>query len=49
MTGRRILIVDDEAQILNVLRKILTTAGYEVDTASNAASALKLIRSGARG
>ena len=43
MTGRRILIVDDEAQILNVLRKILTTAGYEVDTALNAASALELL------
>ena len=43
MTGKRILVVDDEAQVLNVLRKILTTAGYEVDTALNAASALELI------
>ncbi len=42
MVGKRILIVDDDLQVLNVLRKTLATAGYEVDTALNAARALKL-------
>ena len=43
MLGSRLLIVDDEAQALNVLREIFTTAGYEVDTAFTAAIALELI------
>ncbi len=43
MLGSRLLIVDDEAQALNVLREIFTTAGYQVDTALTAAIALELI------
>ena len=43
MLGRRLLIVDDEVQAVNVLRKTLATAGYEVDTALNAARGLKLL------
>ena len=34
MTGARVLVVDDEPQILRALRTSLRGAGYEVDTAS---------------
>ena len=34
MGTQRILVVDDEAGIVDVLRDALTGAGYEVDTAS---------------
>ena len=34
MTGARILVVDDEPQILRALRTSLHAAGYEVDTAA---------------
>ncbi len=47
MLGSRLLIVDDEVQVVNVLRKTLAPAGYEVDTALNAARALELIWSNA--
>jgi two-component system KDP operon response regulator KdpE len=40
MTGTRVLVVDDEQQILRALRTSLRAAGYEVDTASTAAEAL---------
>jgi two-component system KDP operon response regulator KdpE len=40
MSGTRILVVDDEQQILRALRTSLRAAGYEVDTASTAAEAL---------
>ncbi len=42
MSGERILVVDDEPQILRFLKPSLTAAGYEVLTAENAADALKL-------
>ena len=42
MSGERILIVDDEPQILRFLRPSLTAAGYEVITAATGAEALKL-------
>lgn len=42
MSGERILIVDDEPQILRFLRPSLTAAGYDVITAATAAEALKL-------
>jgi two-component system KDP operon response regulator KdpE len=38
--GRRVLVVDDEQQILRALRTSLRAAGYEVDTADTAESAL---------
>jgi two-component system KDP operon response regulator KdpE len=39
MTGARILVVDDEPQILRALETNLRGAGYEVDTATNAEEA----------
>jgi two-component system KDP operon response regulator KdpE len=40
VTGARILVVDDEHQILRALRTSLRGAGYEVDTADTAETAL---------
>ena len=40
MTGARILVVDDEQQILRALKTSLRGAGYEVETADTAESAL---------
>jgi two-component system KDP operon response regulator KdpE len=40
MSGPRVLVVDDEPQILRALRTSLRGAGYEVDTAETAESAL---------
>lgn len=45
MAGERILVVDDEAPIVDLLQEVLSDAGYVVDAAGNAASALELIRS----
>lgn len=39
MSGARVLIVDDEAQILRVLRPALTASGYQVISAATAAEA----------
>lgn len=39
MSGERILVVDDEADIRTLVREILVDEGYEVDTAANAAEA----------
>lgn len=44
MAGERLLVVDDEAEIVDLLRDVLTGEGYEVDAASDAAGALALIR-----
>jgi len=44
MAGERILVVDDEAQIIELLRDVLVADGYVVDAASDAGSALQLIR-----
>jgi two-component system, OmpR family, KDP operon response regulator KdpE len=40
VTGPRVLVVDDEPQILRALRTSLRGAGYEVDTAETAEAAL---------
>ena len=40
MNGQRILVVDDEPQILRGLRVILTNAGYRVDAADTKQAAL---------
>jgi two-component system, OmpR family, KDP operon response regulator KdpE len=40
MNGPRVLVVDDEAQILRALRTSLRGAGYEVETADSAEHAL---------
>ncbi len=45
--GRRVLVVDDDPDILEVLGMILGSAGYEVLTASDGAQALALMSGGA--
>jgi len=40
MSGQRVLVVDDEPQILRALGTTLRAAGYEVDTAATAQAAL---------
>ncbi len=40
MSGQRVLVVDDEQQILRALRTSLRAAGYDVDTADTAEGAL---------
>ena len=40
MSGARVLVVDDESQILRALRTSLQGAGYEVEVAATAAEAL---------
>lgn len=47
MKGPRILIVDDEPQILRLLTVALNAAGYESITAASGAAALKLAATGA--
>jgi two-component system, NtrC family, nitrogen regulation response regulator NtrX len=39
MTASRVLVVDDESDIRELLREILSEEGYEVDAAANAAEA----------
>jgi two-component system NtrC family sensor kinase len=39
--GKRVLVIDDEEPILQMVREALTPQGYEVDTASDGATALK--------
>ncbi|HET6348791.1 MAG TPA: response regulator [Candidatus Krumholzibacteria bacterium] len=41
---RRILIVDDETQIRDMLREWLTRAGYEVADASDGKQAIEILR-----
>ena len=41
---QRILVVDDESSILELLRDALTEAGYAVDAAENAQAALALVQ-----
>ena len=47
MTNKRILLVDDEAMVLRVLRLQLEKAGYAVETANNGEQALERIRESA--
>ncbi len=44
MAGERVLVVDDEAEIVELLRDVLLAEGYVVDAAADAAAALQLIR-----
>ena len=43
-TPTRILIVDDEPHIVDLLREVLVDQGYDVDATANAEGALALIR-----
>ncbi|HOA89871.1 MAG TPA: response regulator transcription factor [Propioniciclava tarda] len=42
--GRRVLVVDDEAQIRSILRAYLDAEGFSVDEAATGADALNLLR-----
>ncbi len=42
--AQRILIVDDEEQILNLLKRRLEKRGYEIDTAINGQEAIPLLK-----
>src|SRR5262245_1236952 len=44
MPGERILVVDDESEIVELLRDVLTAEGYVVDAAPQADAALQMIR-----
>jgi two-component system, OmpR family, KDP operon response regulator KdpE len=44
VTGRHILVVDDEPQITRVLRTSLVSQGYEIRVANDGATALDLIQ-----
>jgi DNA-binding NtrC family response regulator len=44
MAGEKILIVDDERGMLSLLDKVLSKEGYDIRTATNAESALQLLR-----
>ncbi|MFE3702689.1 DNA-binding response regulator, partial [Nocardia tengchongensis] len=47
MTGPRILIVDDDARVLASVARGLRMSGFEVETAADGATALRLITSDA--
>ena len=40
----KILVVDDESAVLEIIRKILVDRGYIVDVASNGLEALKFLK-----
>jgi CheY-like chemotaxis protein len=44
MNGTRILVVDDEPQITRVLRRSLSSKGYEVQVAEDGEEALDVFR-----
>jgi len=44
MAGQRILIVDDEQEIVDLLTETLSSRGFAVDSAMDAAGALDLVR-----
>jgi CheY-like chemotaxis protein len=44
MINRRILVVDDEALICEMMKWAFTNAGYEVQTAASAEEALELVK-----
>jgi len=44
MAGKRILVVDDEQDIIDLLTDLLSANGYAVDSALDAAGALDLVR-----
>ena len=44
MASKRILVVDDEPEIVTMLRDLLVAHGYAVDEAGDARGALELVR-----
>lgn len=45
MAPKRILVVDDEPEVVSFLEDLLEDQGYAVDSAKDAAGALELVRS----
>ena len=45
MAGKKILVVDDEEQVLHLLKRKLTSAGFEVSTAKNGKEAITKAKS----
>lgn len=45
MTERKILVVDDEVSILEMMKEVFESEGYQILTAANAEDALKIIKS----
>jgi CheY-like chemotaxis protein len=43
--GRKVLVVDDDRQVLDLLSTLLTRAGYEVRTAPGAVEAMEILES----
>jgi DNA-binding response OmpR family regulator len=43
MSGRRILVVDDDPDVRSLVRELLTRAGYELEEAPNGRTALRLL------
>ena len=44
VNSRKILLIDDDAESLNVLYEVLSRGGYEVDCAENGYDAIQIIR-----
>ena len=44
MSAKRILVVDDESEIVDLLVDLLSSRGFEVNAASNATGAIDLVR-----
>jgi two-component system KDP operon response regulator KdpE len=44
MSAKRILVVDDEPEVVDLLTDVLAVEGYEVDAAADAAGAIELVR-----
>jgi DNA-binding response OmpR family regulator len=47
-TAGSILVVDDEYQVMDILRLVLEQAGYEVSVARDATDALKVLQAGGK-
>jgi two-component system response regulator AtoC len=47
MTAHRVLIVDDEANMLHMLKTILSKEGYEIDTATNGKEGIEKVEGNA--
>ena len=45
LTSRRVLVAEDDRQMAQILRTVLETAGYEVQTAFDGAEALRITKS----